>query len=79
MNNQIKITLFLFLLVFISSTDYHGYLQDINGEYLTGDFTFDESKLPLDLTPYQSNQLRHPESVEDYLIKKNKYQFKSRI
>lgn len=70
MNNQIKITLFLFLFVFISSTDYHGYLQDINGEYLTGDFTFDESKLPLDLTPYQSNQLRHPESVEDYLIKK---------
>ena len=68
--NQIKIFLLLFLFAFISSTDYHGYLQDINGEYLTGDFTFDESKLPLDLTPYESNQLRHPESVEDMLIKK---------
>ena len=42
--NIFLISLFFIL---ISSTDYHGDLQDINGEYLSGDFTFDESKIPL--------------------------------
>ena len=66
---SIKLFLLSFLLILISTTDYHGYLQDINGEYLTGDFTFNESKLPLDLTPFQSNQLRHSGSLDDMLIK----------
>ena len=64
--------LFLILIVsfLISTTDYHGYLYDINGEYLTGDFTFNESKLPLDYSEFQSEQLRHPEYLEKSLIKK---------
>ena len=51
--------LFLILIVsfLISTTDYHGYLYDKNGEYLSGDFTFDESKFPIDTSKFQSFQL----------------------
>ena len=65
----INFFLISFLFIHITSTDYHGYLQDIKGEYLTGDFTYDEAKLPLNITPYESNQLRHPDSLNDMLIK----------
>ena len=65
-----KFLLMIFLLVLISSTDYHGYLQNLNGKYLSGDFTFDETKIPLDLTKYQSNQLRNGNSLNDMIIKK---------
>ena len=70
--------LFLILLLssLISSTDYHGYLKDKNGEYLSGDFTFDESKLPLDTSKYECNQLRNPKSLEPMLIKKIKINLK---
>ena len=64
----------LFLLsllsLLISTTDYHGYLYDINGEYLTGDFTFDESKLPLNYTDFKSDQLVNGEYLKNSLIKK---------
>lgn len=68
--NLIKLYLISFLLILISTTDYHGVLDDINGEYLSGDFTYDETKLPLDYSKYESKQLRHPESLNDMLIKK---------
>ena len=68
--NKIKLLLFTFLFAIISTTDYHGYLKDIDGEYLTGDFTFDETKLPLDLTKYESKQLRNPQALNNMLIKK---------
>ena len=54
----------------ISSTDYHGNLYDFNGKYLSGDFTFDETKLPLNTSKFNSFQLRHPKSLNDMLIKK---------
>ena len=56
--------------IFIISNDYHGYLYDIKGKYLSGEFIFDESKLPLNITKFNSSQLRHPESLEAMLIKK---------
>ena len=65
--NFILISIFTFL---ITCNDYHGYLYDIKGEYLTGDFIFDESKLPLNITKFNSSQMRHPESLEAMLIKK---------
>ena len=68
--NLIKYILISFLFIYISTTDYHGHLYDINGEYLQGEFIFDESKLPLDVSEYKSNQMRHPESLNDMLIKK---------
>ena len=66
----IKLFLFSLFLLFISASDYHGYLQDINGEYLTGDFIFDERKLPIDLDEFKSNQLRPEKFTEEMLIKK---------
>ena len=36
--NLIKSILISFFFIYISTTDYHGYLYDINGEYLKGDF-----------------------------------------
>ncbi len=56
--------------ILISSADYQGHLQDINGEYFSGDFTFDESKIPLDTSKYKCNQMRNPDSLESMLIKK---------
>ena len=69
--NFLKYILFLILpSILISSTDYHGNLYDFNGEYLSGDFTFDETKLPLNTSKFNSFQLRHPESLNAMLIKK---------
>ena len=69
--NFLKYILFLILpSILISTTDYHGNLYDFNGNYLSGDFTFDETKLPLNTTKFNSFQLRHPESLNDMLIKK---------
>ena len=69
--NFMKYILFLILpSILISSTDYHGNLYDFNGNYLSGDFTFDETKLPLNTSKFNSFQLRHPESLNDMLIKK---------
>ena len=68
--NLIKSILISFFFICILNADYHGYLYDINGEYLKGDFSFNESKLPLDVSEFKSNQLRHPESLNDMLIKK---------
>ena len=67
--NFIKLFLFFFLFSLITSTDYHGDLYDIKGEYLSGNFTFDEDKLPLNTTKFNSFQMRHPESLESMLIK----------
>ena len=67
--NLLRITLISLLSILIITSDYHGHLQDINGEYLSGDYTFDESK-PFDVTPFESNQLRHKDSLEKMLIKK---------
>ena len=67
--NFIKLFLFFFIFSLITSTDYHGYLYDIKGEYLSGNFTFDEDKLPLNTTKFNSFQMRHPESLESMLIK----------
>ena len=67
---SLKVFIIPFLFLLISTTDYHGMLFDINGEYLTGDFTFNESKLPLDLNPFTSNQLRPKKFTPDMLIKK---------
>ena len=44
---SIHILLIIIISFLVSSTDYHGYLYDKNGEYLSGDFTFDESKFPM--------------------------------
>ena len=69
--NFMKYILILILpSILISSTDYHGNLYDFNGNYLSGDFTFDETKLPLNTSKFNSFQLRHPESLNDMLIKK---------
>ena len=59
----------LILFSFITTTDYHGYLYPNNGE-LSGDFIFDESKLPLNYSKFESDQLRHGEALEKMLIKK---------
>ena len=67
--NFIKLFLFFFIFYLITSTDYHGYLYDIKEEYLSGNFTFDEDKLPLNTTKFNSFQMRHPESLESMLIK----------
>ena len=67
--NFIKLFLFFFIFSLITSTDYHGYLYDIKGEYLSGNFTFNEDKLPLNTTKFNSFQMRHPESLESMLIK----------
>ena len=67
--NFIKLFLFFFIFSLITSTDYHGYLYDIKGEYLSGNFTFGEDKLPLNTTKFNSFQMRHPESLESMLIK----------
>ena len=67
--NLLRITLISLLSILIITSDYHGHLQDINGEYLSGDYTFDESK-PFDVTPFESNQLRHKDSLKKMLIKK---------
>ena len=67
--NFIKLFLFFFIFSLITSTDYHGHLYDIKGEYLSGNFTFDEDKLPLNTTKFNSFQMRHPESLESMLIK----------
>ena len=67
---SIKIFLIPLLVLLISTSDYHGRLQDINGEYLTGDFIFDKSKLPIDLSEFTSNQLRKDKFTDDMLIKK---------
>ena len=66
----IHILLIIIISFLVSSTDYHGYLYDKNGEYLSGDFTFDESKFPIDTSKFQSFQLRHPNALNDMLIKK---------
>ena len=66
----IHILLIIIFSFFISSTDYHGYLYDINCEYLSGDFIFDESMLPIDTSKFKSFQLRHPESLDSMLVKK---------
>jgi alpha-glucosidase (family GH31 glycosyl hydrolase) len=58
------------LVLLISTSDYHGRLQDINGEYLTGDFIFNKSKLPIDLSEFTSNQLRKDKFTDDMLIQK---------
>ena len=69
--NFMKYILFLILpSILVTATDYHGNLYDFNGEYLSGDFTFDETKLPLNTSKFNSFQLRHPESLNDMLIKK---------
>ena len=39
-------------------------------KYLSGDFIFDESKFPIDTSKFESFQLRHPNSLNDMLIKK---------
>ena len=69
--NFMKNILFLILpSILVTATDYHGNLYDFNGNYLSGDFIFDETKLPLNTTKFNSFQLRHPESLNDMLIKK---------
>ena len=70
MNFMKNILILILPSILISSTDYHGNLYDFNGEYLSGDFTFDETKLPLNTSKFNSFQLRHPESLNDMLIKK---------
>ena len=67
---SVHILLIIIISFLVSSTDYHGYLYDKNGEYLSGDFTFDESKFPIDTSKFQSFQLRHPNALNDMLIKK---------
>ena len=57
--NFIYLLLILINSLLIRSTDYHGYLYDINDEYLSGDFIFDESKLPLNTSQFTSLQLRN--------------------
>ena len=69
--NFMKYILILILTkILVRNTDYHGNLYDFNGKYLSGDFTFDETKLPLNTSKFNSFQLRHPESLNDMLIKK---------
>ena len=53
----------------ILTTDYHGYLYPNEG-FLSGDFIFDESKLPLNTSKFSSTQMRHPEALNDMLVKK---------
>ena len=53
----------------ILTTDYHGYLYPNEG-FLSGDFIFDESKLPLNTSQFNSTQMRHPDALDDMLIKK---------
>ena len=65
----VTIILISLLSIISSSTDYHGYLHSNNG-ILSGDFSFDEKKLPLDTSKYESDQMRHPESLNNMLIKK---------
>ena len=65
----VKIVLITLLFITSSSTDYHGFLYSDNG-ILSGDFSFDEKKLPLNTSNYESKQMRHPESLNDMLIKK---------
>ena len=67
---SIHILLIIIISFLVSSTDYHGYLYDKNGEYLSGDFTFDESKFPIDTSKFKSFQLRNPNALNDMLIKK---------
>ena len=64
-----KIILISLLSIILSTTDYHGFLYSNDG-ILSGDFSFDEKKIPLNTTKYQSYQMRHPESLNDMLIKK---------
>ena len=64
-----KLFLFPLLLLLISSSDYHGYLHDVNGEYLTGDFIFDKTKA-VDLKEFESNQLRKDKFTDEMLIRK---------
>ena len=66
---SIKLFLFPLLLLLISSSDYHGYLHDINGEYLTGDFIFDKTKT-IDFKEFESNQLRKEKFTDEMLIRK---------
>lgn len=64
--------IFLLLLLFstyLTLTDYHGFLYRKNKK-LSGDFIFDEEKLPLDPKNFKSKQMRHPESLNNMLIKK---------
>ena len=67
---SIHILLIIIISFLVSSTDYHGYLYNKNGEYLSGNFTFDESKFPIDTSKFKSFQLRHPNALNDMLIKK---------
>ena len=66
--NILKLIL-LILFSQILTTDYHGYLYHKEG-VLSGDFIFNESKLPLDPSKFKSAQMRHPDSLNDMLIKK---------
>ena len=68
--NFIYLLLILINSLLIRSTDYHGYLYDINDEYLSGDFIFDESKLPLNTSQFTSLQLRNASKLNEMLIKK---------
>ena len=66
-----SIHLLLFSLLFasiISTTNYHGYLTGTDGQY-NGDFLFDSAELPLDTKPYETDQLRNPQTLEPTLIK----------
>ena len=65
----LKLLLISLLSIILSTTDYHGYLHSNNG-ILSGDFIFDESKIPLNTSNFESDQMRHPESLNDMLIKK---------
>ena len=66
----LKYILILISSILITTTDYHGYLYNVNDKYLSGDFIFDETKFPLNTSIFNSFQLRHPESLNDMLIKK---------
>ena len=65
--NFSKIILISFLSYILSLTDYHGYLYSNDG-ILSGDFIF--SDFPLNTSKFESFQMRHPEKLNDMLIKK---------